>query len=150
MREGETFGHIHPTADDFDVCARFAFAGCFQCGIEFAEGFNPRGEPVSASESVRQLCVTPFRQVIVGPIWAWFQRSLYHIAIVVETENDWISAEAAHVSDFVRGQLVRAFAGNENCFSLGIGQRNSESSPRSPANRSPQHLYLDLDIIGQR
>lgn len=27
MREGETFGHIHTPADDFDVCARLTLAG---------------------------------------------------------------------------------------------------------------------------
>ena len=34
--EGKPFGHIHSPADDFDVCARFTFAGCFQSGIELA------------------------------------------------------------------------------------------------------------------
>src|SRR5438874_13096498 len=95
MREGETLGHIHSSADDFDVCARFAFAGCYQRGIELAQRFDTRGKPIGASESVRHICVTPFCQVVVGPIWIWFQRPLHHIAIVVETENDGIGAEAA-------------------------------------------------------
>ena len=50
VREGETFRHIHSSADDFDVCARFAFAGCFQSGIELAERLDTRGKPIGASQ----------------------------------------------------------------------------------------------------
>ena len=69
MREGETFGHIHSSADDLDVCARFTFAGCFQCGIELAQRLDAGGEPVRASERVRQICITPFCEIVVGPVW---------------------------------------------------------------------------------
>jgi len=55
VREGEPFGHIHSSADHFDVGARFAFAGCFQCGIELAQRFDTRGKPIGASERVRHI-----------------------------------------------------------------------------------------------
>jgi hypothetical protein len=53
LREGETLGHIHSSADNLDVCARFTFAGCFQCGIELAQRLDAGGEPIRASERVR-------------------------------------------------------------------------------------------------
>ena len=55
----------------------------------------------------------------------------------VETEDDGISSEAAHVSDLVSGQLVRTFAGNQNCFPVTIGERYSKSGSRGPSNRAP-------------
>src|SRR4029453_14825534 len=73
VREGETFRHIHSSADDFDVCARFTLAGCFQSGIELAERFDTRGKPIGTSESVRHISVTPFCQIVVGPVWVWLQ-----------------------------------------------------------------------------
>src|SRR5437868_1506981 len=148
MREGETLGHIHSSADDFDVCARFAFAGCYQRGIELAQRFDTRGKPIGASESVRHICVTPFCQIVVGPIWIWLQRPLYHVAIVVETENDGIGAEAAHISDLIRGQLVRTFSGDENCFSFGIGERYPEGRSRGPPVRTPKHLDVHCTSSG--
>ena len=130
MCEGEPFGHIHSSADDFDVCARFAFAGCFQSGVEFAERFGTRGKPIGAPESVRHICIAPFCQIVVGPIGVWLQRTLHHVTVVVETENDGIRAEAAHISDLISRQLVRTFARDENCFSFEIGQRNPEGRPQ--------------------
>src|SRR4029077_20252243 len=110
MREGEPFWHIHSPADDFDVCARFTFAGCFQGGIEFAQRLDARSEPIGASQRVRQISITPFYLIVVGTLWIWLQRPLHHVAVVVETENDRIGAEAAHISNLVRCQLVRTFA----------------------------------------
>src|SRR5207249_1186826 len=150
VREGETFGHIHSSADDFDVCTGFTFARCFQSGIEFAQRLDARSEPIGASESVRQLCVTPFCQVVVGPIWIWLQRPLHHIAIVVETEDDGISTVPAHVSDLVSGQLVRTFSGDENCFPFWIGERYPEARSRGPPNGAPKHLDVHLHIIRKR
>src|SRR5256886_9895462 len=126
-----------------DVCSsdlRFAFAGCFQSGIELAQRFDTRGKPIGASESVRHIRVTPFCQIVVGPVWIWLQRPLHHIAVVVETENDGISTVAAHVSDLVSSQLVRTFSGDENCFPFGIGERYPEGCSRGPSNRAPKHL----------
>ena len=85
VREGEAFGHIHSPTDDFDVCPRFTFARCFQGGIEFAKRLDARSEPIGASQRVRQISITPFCQVVVGPIWIWLQRQLHHVAVVVET-----------------------------------------------------------------
>src|SRR5206468_13123977 len=87
VREGETLGHIHSSADDLDVCARFTFAGCFQCGIELTECLDTPREPVGASERARHICVTPFCQIVVGPIWVSLQPPLHHVAIVVETKD---------------------------------------------------------------
>src|SRR5206468_6828213 len=116
--------------DHFDVCTRFTFARCFQGGIEFAQRLDARGKPIGASESVRHICITPFCQIVVGPVWIWLQRPLHHIAIVVETEDDWISPVPAHVSDLVSSQLVRTFSGYENCFPFGIGERYPEARSR--------------------
>src|SRR2546423_11853664 len=150
MREGEPFGHIHSSADDLDVCTGFTFTGRFQCGIELAQRFDTRGKPIGASESVRHIRVTPFCQIVVGPVWIWLQRPLHHIAVVVETENDGISTVAAHVSDLVSSQLVRTFSGDENCFPFGIGERYPEGCSRGPSNRAPKHLDVDLHIIWKR
>src|SRR6266487_3144972 len=116
---------------------RHDFIDWFQSGIELTQRFDTRGKPIGASESVRHICVTPFRQVVVGPIWIWLQRPLHHIAIVVETENDRIRAEAAHISNLVRSQLVRTFSGDENCFPFGIGERYPEARSRGPPNGAP-------------
>src|SRR5207237_10932173 len=110
------------------------FAGCFKSGIERAQRLNARSEPIAASQRVRQFSITPFCQIVVGPIWIWLQRPLHHIAIVVETEDDGIRTVPAHVSDLVSGQLVRTFSGDENCFPFVIGERYPDARYRGPPN----------------
>src|ERR1700752_4944104 len=104
MRKGETSWHIHSSADDLYVCARCSRASRVQCGVELANGLDARCYPVRASQRPRQICVTPFRQVVVGPIRVWLQSPFHHIAVVVENEDDGISSVAAHISDLVSGQ----------------------------------------------
>jgi hypothetical protein len=55
VREGETFGHIHSSADDLNVCARFTFAGYFHRSVKLSKRLHACGEPVRASERVRQI-----------------------------------------------------------------------------------------------
>src|ERR1700691_2202952 len=134
MREGESLGHVHSPADDLNVCARFTLAGRFHCGVELANRLNACGYPVSASQRVRQVCIAPFCEIVVGPVWVWFQRPLYHIAVVVENKDDRIGAVAPHIPDLVGGQLVRAFASDEDRSAVWIGDRYPEGSPRRPSN----------------
>src|SRR5712691_7790036 len=137
MREGETSRHIHTSADDLDVCARCTLAGRLHCGVELADRLDARCYPVSASQGPRQICITPFCQIVVGPVWVYFQRPLHEIAIVVENENDGIGTEATHIADLVGGQLVRAFASDEDRSPVGIGERYPEGGSRGPSNRPP-------------
>src|SRR5439155_9717905 len=78
------------------------------------------------------------------------QRPLHHIAVVVETEDDGISSEAAHISDLISRQLVRAFASDENCFPFEIGECYPEGCSGGPSNRAPKHLDVHLHIIRKR
>src|SRR5215468_4118510 len=137
MRDGETSRHIHSSADDLDVRARFTLAGRFHCGVKLAERLDARRYPVTASQRLRQICITPLCQIVVGPVWVFHQRPLHEIAVVVENEDDGISTEATHISDLVRGQLVRAFASNEDRSPVGIGERYPEGGSRGPSNRPP-------------
>src|SRR5439155_25245014 len=70
--------------------------------------------------------------------------------MVVETENDGIGVEAAHVSDLVSCQLVRTFASDENCFPFEIGECYPEGCSPGPSNRAPKHLDVHLHIIRKR
>src|SRR5579864_4670378 len=103
MREGESFGHIHSPPDYLDVCARFTLACRFHCGVELANRLNACCYPVSASQRPRQICIAPFRQIVVGPVWVWLQCPLHHIAVVVENKDDRIGTVAPHISDLVGG-----------------------------------------------
>src|SRR5947207_81123 len=97
--------HISPQHDLSSLTAtRSTLTSCFHRGIEFAQRLDARGYPVTASQSPRQICITPFCQVVVGPIWVWFQCSLHQITAIVENEYDWIGTIAAHISDLIGGQ----------------------------------------------
>src|ERR1700722_6620587 len=149
MSEGEYRRHVHSFADNFDIGAGFAFAGGFHRRVEFAKRCDPRGEPIGASERARQFRISPGRQVVVGPIWIFFQGSLDEIALVIENKNDDIGGEPAHAADLVRRQLVGALSRNENRASARIGERNAKGRSRRPADRSPQDLGFNPHSIGK-
>ena len=82
-----------------DLLSRAALIAASQ----LAECLDTCCYPVSASQRPRQICVAPFSQIVVGPVWVRFQRPLHHLAVVVENEDDRIGTVAPHISDFVGG-----------------------------------------------
>lgn len=93
--ECEDGRHVQSSADDLDIGTGFAVAGGLHRGLEFAERRDPGGEPIGASESARQFGISPGRQVVVRPIWIFFQGSLDEIALVIENKDDDIGGEPA-------------------------------------------------------
>src|SRR5260370_12741290 len=114
MRESEIFRHIHSSTYDLDICSRFTLSRGFHRSVEFAKSFDAGRYPVTTSQRPRQICITPFSQVVVAPIWVWLQCPLHPIAVVVENEDDRIGSVASHISDLVGGQLMTAVASDED------------------------------------
>src|SRR5271156_4201832 len=149
MRVGEGWRHVHTSADDFDVDASFAFAGRFHCGVEFTDCLHARREPVGAPHRPWQFRIFPLRKIVVGPVWVFFESPLDEIAAVIENKDGYVGAEAAHASDLICGQLVRALAGNEDRTAGGIGECYAKSGCRGPTDRSPQNLCFHLHTISE-
>ena len=72
------------------------------------------------------------------------------ITVVVENEDDWIGAEPAHASDLIRGQLMRAFASDQDRPAAAVGKGYTEGGSRRPTNRAPQNLCFHPYVISQR
>ena len=76
--------------------------------------------------SARAHGAAPLRKIVVRPVWIWLEGALHQIAAIVEDKNYWTGPKAAHVSNVVRRQLMRPFAGDENCSSFRICQSYSK------------------------
>ena len=134
MCVGKGRWHIHLAADDFDVGPCFAGARGLHRLVELAKRGYTRCIPVSASERLRQFGVVPRREVVVSPVRVLFQRTLNEIAAIVEDEDDDVCSEPSHSADIVRGQLMRAFAGDQNGAPVRIGKRDAERGRRRPTD----------------
>ena len=85
--------------------------GGFECGLKFRHGFHLGAEPVATTHSGGQGMIIPSGQRVVN--MAGLAEDIFDaIEAVVENNDDWVDAVAAHDPDFRRGQLMGTVAGH--------------------------------------
>jgi hypothetical protein len=108
--EGKRAGGVG-VGDDFDIGAVVGKADGGQGLVEFGAGGYFRGIPAVAAEGLGQFGVAPIRDVVVFDVGFLTEKTLDEVAGVVEDEDDWLGFITRELRDFLRGELMRALAG---------------------------------------
>jgi hypothetical protein len=131
--EGKRAGSVG-VSDDFDIGAILGEVDSCQGMVKFGAGCYFRGVPTVAAEGLWQFRVAPVGDVIVFDGGVFTEEPLDEVAGVVEDEDYWFGIIARELGNFLRGELMRALAGEQDYTTTGRRDGGSERSGRSPAD----------------
>jgi hypothetical protein len=125
----------HTCRQHLDISARAAGFRPLDRPGELAAASDSGGKPALAAQRFGKPVVTPLGKVVVVRVPILAENPLNQIAVVVEHKDDWLQPEAMELADFLRRQLVRSFAGDEDRSAIrsrrqyrnpAIGRKNLE------------------------
>src|SRR5208283_3239077 len=90
---------IQLAADDLDVTRRFSRGSFGQCLVKLTKRNDFGREPALTAQGGGQSVIVPGGQVVVDPVRILLERSLDHVAIIVEDKDDRLESIASHGPD---------------------------------------------------
>src|ERR1700743_1580671 len=91
----------------------------------------------------------PGGNIIITGARIFAEQPLDGVAAVVQDKDHRLRAETGELANFLYGELMGAFAGDEQHAAVRRGDRSAERSRRRPADRAPQALAVKARSLWQ-
>src|SRR6202035_14664 len=108
--------------------------------VKLAARGHSGAEPAVATKRFGKLMIVPLSKIVVIGFRIFGEEPLDQISIVIKNEDDRLKPKSVKLTHFLRRQLMRALARDENGSTLRRRQGHTEGRRRGPTDRSPERL----------